>query len=307
MDFYAAIRRNRAKSILLLVVFFALLGVVISGLGYYFTGSLEPPTLITSVSIGAILVTTLYLTSSRIALALNHAQEVSYEQAPALHNLVEEMSLAAGIPKPRVYIVNDSALNAFATGRKSSEGHVAFTTGLLQSLNRDQLQGVVAHEISHIKNEDIKLMTVVAAVATALVLVSDFGLRLAFFGGGNRNNNNSSPAAPIALLALVAAIVLAPIASAIIQASISRKRESLADVSAVEMTRNPLGLRDALLVLQAGGTSLRAQHNSTAHMWIGDPGRKRRDGNKPFISRLFSTHPPLEERIEVLNRLSGER
>lgn len=287
----------------LMIGFFLLVSGLASVIGIWLAGW-SATTVIVAASISLIMIFFVYLSSTRIALSLNHAQEVTYEQAPQLHNLVEEVALAAGIPKPRVYIVQDPALNAFATGRSVKEGHVAFTTGILAALDREQLQGVVAHEISHIKNEDIRLMTVAAAAASVIVLLAEFGMRASFFGGSNKSNNNSGPAAIIMLVLMLLGVILAPIAAMLIQASISRSRESLADASAVEMTRNPVGMRRALETLSTGGTALVKSHDGTAHMWMGDPLRKgKKRGSK--MNALFATHPPLEERIAALRLMGG--
>lgn len=285
--------------------FFLLVMMLASVIGIWLAGW-STTTVVVAAIISLLMIFIVYLSSTRIALSLNHAQEVTYEQAPQLHNLVEEVSLAAGIPKPRVYVVQDPAMNAFATGRNAKQGHVAFTMGLLSAMDREQLQGVVAHEISHIKNEDIRLMTIAAASASVIVLLAEFGMRASFFGGGNRSNNNSSgPAAIIMLVLMLLGVILAPIAAVLIQSSISRSRESLADASAVEMTRNPVGMRRALETLSSGGTTLAKSHDGTAHMWMGDPIMKRKKKGMSKFNALFSTHPPLEERIEALRLMGG--
>lgn len=302
MDFYAKIRENKRKSILMLFVSFLLLTVVTGVLFVYLMGDVSVPVFAIGGVISLVLVTIIYFASSKITLALNKAKEVTYDDAPRLHNLVEEMSLAAGISKPRVYIVQDNALNAFATGRNAKEGHVAFTTGLLNTLDREQLQAVTAHELAHIKNEDIKIMTLVAAVASSIVIISDLAMRMLWFGGGNRNSSNGNPI--VLIIALLAVIILAPLASAMVQAFISRKREALADYSAVELTRNPAGMKRALESLRDGGTALSKTHSGTAHMWMGNPARKSKGFQ--FVSKLFSTHPPIDERIEAMSRMAGE-
>lgn len=307
MDFYAKIKENRRKSIIMLLISFILLGGVAGVAAAYLYGGFEPISFSTGAALGFLLVGIIWLSSTRITLRLNHAKEVTQEQYPKLHNVVEEMALAAGVPKPRVYVIQDPAMNAFATGKSAKDGHVAFTTGLLEAMDREQLQAIAAHEIAHVKNEDIKLMTIVAAVASAIVIIADIASRFVWFGGGNNRSNNSGGGGnPIILLiALLAVIILAPVASMLVQAFISRRRESLADYSAVEFTRNPVGLQRALEALRDGGTAIRKPHGGTAHMWISSPMKVEGRNQQSFFGKMFATHPPLEERIEYLARMSG--
>lgn len=301
MDFHAYSAKSNRKSIYFTISAFLVLGMLISAMSFYFFADLTTSAIVGG-TIAAIVIVVLALNSTTIALALNHAKEVDHYQAPELFNIVEEMSIAAGMPMPKVYIVDDMALNAFAVGTRD-KGHVAFTAGLLGALNREELQGVAAHEISHLKNGDSKLMTIVAGVSLSIGFIADFGARMLIFGGG-RNNNNSGPAAVIGLVIALVAIVLAPLLGLLVQAAISREREWLADSTAVELTRNPGGLRSALEILGGSTTRPAASSTSTSHLWIAEP-MAAKEKRKRKKKSAFSTHPPIEERVERLRQLEN--
>lgn len=236
-----------------------------------------------------------YYGSDKIVLTMTGARVIDHDSAPQLFNLVEELTMAAGMPMPKVAIVEDSAPNAFATGRNPEHAVIAFTTGILEAMDREQLQGVAAHELSHVANRDTLVSAIAATTAGAIALLSDFILRMTMFGGGrNRENNGSNP---LVLVAALLATLLAPLAATLLKAAVSRKRESLADASAVSLTRNPTGLRRALEVLERDSTVVRQRSNAVAHMWIESPLDKR------GISNLFATHPPLAERIAILRQM----
>ena len=249
------------------------------------------------IAIGIALITVWgsYYGSDKIVLTMTGAKVIDHDSAPQLFNLVQELTLAAGMPMPKVAIVDDPAPNAFATGRDPEHAVIAFTTGILQVMDREQLQGVAAHELAHVANRDTLVSAVAATTAGAIALLSDFILRMTLFGG-NRDRNNQNP---IVLVAALLATLLAPIAATLLKSAVSRKRESLADASAVEYTRNPTGLRRALETLQKDSTVVRQKSNAVAHMWIESP----LDGRS--VSRLFATHPPLAERIEILRRMES--
>jgi heat shock protein HtpX len=216
-----------------------------------------------------------------------------------LYDLVSEICIAAGLPVPKIAIVEDSAPNAFATGRNQDHAVIAFTTGILQAMDREELQGVTAHELAHVANRDTLVSAIAATTAGALALLSDFMMRIMIFGGGNRRNSNDNNQNPIALIASLLILILAPLAALLLRLAISRKREALADATAVAFTRNPTGLRRALEVLDRDSTVVHQRSNAIAHIWIESP----LDGSK--TSRLFSTHPPLSERIATLKAMEG--
>ncbi|HQR08842.1 MAG TPA: M48 family metallopeptidase [Gemmatales bacterium] len=255
-----------------------------------------------------------YFTGDSLVLGVSGAQEIQQPDDPELFNVVEEMSIAAGVPMPKVYLMHDAALNAFATGRDPQHGIVAITTGLRQRLTRDELQGVLAHEMGHIRNFDIRLMLLLAVLIGVIVMLSDFFWRAmrsgAFWGSNSRGSSGSSSSSGgkkdgagliIAILIIVAFIlsILAPILAQIIQLAVSRKREFMADASAVEFTRNPQGLIDALKKLSDDNRPLVAANRGTAHMFIVNPIRKFSERS----STMFSSHPPIEERIRQLELL----
>jgi heat shock protein HtpX len=235
-----------------------------------------------------------YFGSDKIVLTMTGARVIDHDSAPQLFNLVEELTMAAGLPMPKVAIVEDPAPNAFATGRDPDHAVIAFTTGILEKMDREQLQGVAAHELAHVANRDTLVSAIAATTAGAIALLSDFVLRMTMFGGRDRESNGSNP---LVLVAALIATLLAPIAATLLKASISRKRESLADASAIAYTRNPTGLRRALEVLERDSTVVHQRSNAVAHMWIESP----LDGRS--VSQLFATHPPLRERIEILRQM----
>ena len=244
-----------------------------------------------------------YWWSDRVALAISRAREVTPEEQPRLHNLVEGLCIAAGLPKPRVYVVDDSAPNAFATGRNPKHAAVAVTTGLLDKMTRVELEGVLAHELSHVKNYDILVSTMAVVLVGVVVLISDWGLRFLWWGGGRSRDNNRSagPQALVALLGL-ALLVLAPIFAKLMQFAVSRRRESLADITGVTLTRYPPGLASALRKLRDDSTVVSANSRAAAHLWIESPlDRKGKKG--AWLNRLFDSHPPIDERIRVLDAL----
>jgi heat shock protein HtpX len=223
------------------------------------------------------------------------AKVIDHDTAPQLFNLVHEITIASGLPMPKVAIVEDDAPNAFATGRDPDHAVIAFTTGILRVMDREQLQGVAAHELAHVANRDTLVSAVAATTAGAIALMSDFLLRISLFGGGRRDNNGGSN--PFVLVAALVAALLAPVAAVLLKAAISRKRESLADATAVAFTRNPAGLLRALETLAADSTVVHQKSNAVAHLWIESP------LDSKMTSKLFATHPAIEERIANLRAL----
>jgi heat shock protein HtpX len=238
-----------------------------------------------------------YYGSDKLVITMTGAKVITREDAPELFNLIEEVVIASGLPMPKVAIVEDTAPNAFATGRDPEHALIAFTTRILEVMDRDELQGVIAHEMSHVANRDTLVSAVAATTAGAIAILSDFMMRMMWFGGGrDRRDGNSNP---IMLIVSLAVMILAPIAAVLLKSAISRKRESLADATAVSFTRNPAGLRKALEVLASDTTVVRQKSNAVAHIWIESP----LDGKS--VSKLFSTHPPIEERIATLKAMES--
>jgi heat shock protein HtpX len=248
-----------------------------------------------------------YWKSDAVALAMSHARPADPVEYARLHNLVEGLCIAGGLPKPRVYVINDPAPNAFATGRNPRHAAVAVTTGLLEKMNRVELEGVLAHELSHVKNYDILVSTLAVTLVGVIVLMSDFALRFMWWGGPrSRDREREGGGGPQAIFALVgiALLLLAPLAARLMQFAVSRRREALADISGVAMTRYPPGLIAALEKLKDDTTVVESSSRATAHLWIESPlARTKEEGRMSRLNRLFETHPPLEERIQALKEL----
>ena len=296
---YEQIRRNRRASwllVTLVVVFLTALGYVI---GLFWIGSNEGGLgLVGLFGLAAIVWSVVgYFAGDRMVLGVSGARRISHAEEPQLWNVVEEMTIAAGLGQPpAVYVIEDPAPNAFATGRDPAHSSVAVTRGLLEKLNRDELQGVVAHEMSHVRNYDIRFATLVGILVGLIALVADLFLRARWFGFGGRRSGEGGGAAGVLVMILAFSLaILAPLASRIVQFAISRRRELLADATAVELTRNPLGLAGALQKIAADPSVLRAGNRATAHLYIANPLRKVRDA-----AGLFDSHPPIQMRIDLL-------
>jgi heat shock protein HtpX len=240
-----------------------------------------------------------YYGGKKLVLAASHAKKVDKRYNQQLYNVLEEMSIASGTPMPELYVINDSAPNAFATGRDPQHAAVAVTTGLLDKLDRDELTGVIAHEMSHIKNFDIRYMMLMGVLVGLVALLSDFMLRSFFWGGGRRRSRNGGGGAWLLLILALVLAILAPIISKLIQLAVSRKREYLADASAAQFTRYPEGLASALLKISGDREVLEVANRATQHLYIVNP-------IKSFEARaktLFSTHPPIAERVRRLRTM----
>ncbi len=304
MDFADSIRANRRTTWLLLFAFFVLLALVASVASIAVSGGVIGAAI--GIGIAAVMAWTGYVKADSIALSSTRARPADPQQFAQLHNVVEEMAIASGIPKPRVYVVDDPSPNAFATGKDPDHAAVAVTSGLLAKLERDELQGVLAHELAHIRNYDIRVMTVAVATAGSIALITDIFWRLLWFGGGRRGRDREGGGTnPLMIVGFILVLVLAPLAAAMLKAAISRRREALADASAIQFTRYPTGLRKALEKLDADSTVVRHTSHATSHLWIEtpdshDPGDKGRRFND-----MFDTHPPLRERINLLRQLEG--
>ena len=251
-----------------------------------------------------------YWKSDAIALRMSHAKPADPVEHARLHNLVEGLCIAGGLPKPRLYVVEDDAPNAFATGRDPRHAAVAVTTGLLDKMNRVELEGVLAHELSHIKNYDILVSTLAVTMVGVVTLLADFSLRFMWWGGPRQRDRDRGGGGPAAFLAIfgLLLLVLAPLVGRIMQSAVSRRREALADVSGVSLTRYPPGLISALEKLRDDKTVVHSASRATAHLWIESPipqndAESRGRGDSSWLNKLFDTHPPLEERIAALREL----
>jgi heat shock protein HtpX len=300
---YQQIASNKRRSAALIfgfVLLVVLVGVVV---GYLVGGG--PTASVVALVIAAVMAVTSYWKSDAIALSVSRAVPADPATYQRLHNLVEGLCIAGGLPKPRVYIINDPAPNAFATGRNPQHAAIAVTTGLLEKLNRVELEGVVAHELSHIRNYDILVSTIAVTLVGSIALMTDLGIRLMWWNGGRtaREGDRDNGANPLAIFGFVL-LILAPIIAKAMQAAVSRQRETLADVSACQMTRYPPGLISALEKLRADQTATHSASMATAHMWIEQPLSGVSDGGKlSFFHRMFDTHPPLDDRIALLKDL----
>ncbi|MEI6405146.1 MAG: M48 family metallopeptidase [Actinomycetes bacterium] len=295
-DFRAQQSSNRIKTFVLLGIMGSVVAVVIYAAGVYMgnvTTGIVPIAIL--IAVGSVWGS--YYASDKIVLTMTGAKLVDHDSAPQLFNMVQEITMAAGLPMPKVAIVEDSAPNAFATGRDPQHAVIAFTTGILSAMDREELQGVTAHELAHVANRDTLVSAVAATTAGAIALLSDFILRITWFTGGRRDNDNGGN--PIAAVAAIVALILAPIAAVLLKAAVSRNREALADATAVQFTRNPAGLRRALETLQKDSTVVHQKSNAVAHIWIESP------LDTSTTSRLFSTHPPLSWRIETLRKMES--
>jgi heat shock protein HtpX len=301
------IARNKRKTFLLLglaILFTALIGYVIGYL--WFSG---PYGVVIAVILAIVLSLGSYFYGDRAVLASTHARAVTPQQEPRLHNVVEGLAIAAGIPKPKVYVVPEAAPNAFATGRDPQHSSIAVTQGLLDIMNRVELEGVIGHEMSHILDRDILIGTVVATVVGAAVLMSQIFMRSWIWGGGGgrgrRDSSGGDTAGALALILFVVGIVLliiAPLAGQLIKLSVSRNREYLADAEGVALTRYPPGLISALQKISTAPHAMRAANNATAHLWLDQPSQVPGQDTSS-MEKLFSTHPPIAERIKRLQEM----
>lgn len=287
---------NRRKTFGLLAGMGLLTGLVAYAALTYF-GSSGAAIVPVAVGIALIGVWGSYYGSDKLVLTMTGAKLIQESDNPKLFGLVQEVCIASGLKLPKIAIVADPAPNAFATGRNPEHALIAFTTGILDVMDRDELQGVIAHEMSHVANRDTLVSAVAATTAGAIAILSDVLMRMMWFGGGRRNQNSNSN--PLLIVFSLLILVLAPIAAVLLKSAISRKRESLADATAVSFTRNPAGLRAALEVLARDSTVVQQRSTSVAHIWIESP----LDGSS--VSKLFSTHPPIQERIAALKAMES--
>ena len=285
---YSAIAANKRNTYLIILVFVA----IIAGLGWVLSQIYGSTGIFWGTLIGAgIYALIQYFLAARIALSMNGAKEISKNDNPRLYRMVENLAITNGMPMPKVYVIDDPAPNAFATGRDPNHAHVAATTGILALMDDRELEAVMAHEMGHVQNYDIRVMMIVFGLVSAIGLIADVLVRMFWFSGDNRPSN------PIFIVIGIVAALISPIVAALVQAAISRQREYLADATGAMTTRDPEALASALEKLGTSGTALRRQNTSTAHLFFANPLR----GSS--MLKLFSTHPPLEERIERLRKM----
>ena len=288
---YSAIARNKRNTIFIILLFV----IIIAALGWaasmMFGG--HPLTITIGTIIGASVYALIqYFAAGRQAVAMSGARQIQKADNPRLYRTVENLAITTGMPMPKVYIIDDPAPNAFATGRDPEHAIVAATTGLLDMMTDSELEGVMAHEMGHVKNYDIRVTMIVFGLVVAIGFIADILLRMMWFGGNNRNSNSGGN--PIMLILGLAAMILAPLVATVVQAAVSREREYLADATGALTTRHPEALASALHKLAEYGRPMKRQNSTMAHMWISDPTRPG------LIDRMFSTHPPLPDRIRRL-------
>lgn len=295
---YNQISSNKRRTVVLLIVFFMLLAAIGAAIGYLWLGDMTFGVVI-AVIIGAIYAMSMIFQSTNVVMSMNHAREVTEQEAPQLYHIVEDMAMVAQIPMPRVFIIEDQSLNAFATGSSPENAAVAATTGLLAVMNREELEGVIGHEVSHIRNYDIRISTIAVALASAITLLSSLGSRMVWFGGGRRRSDDrDNGTGLLVFLFSILSLILAPLAATLLQLAISRKREYLADASSVELTRNPQGMINALQKLQQSAPMQQPVDAASAALYINDPIKK-----EERLTSLFSTHPSISDRIERLRQM----
>jgi heat shock protein HtpX len=309
-SFYGQIDSNRRNSFLLALVVFVLLGLLGFAIGFGLTGAPEGAVGTTGVAvvIAALMTTGSYFAGDRLILSVSRARPVTEDQAPQLYNVIRELTIAANVPAPKVYVIDDSAPNAFVTGRDPQHASLAVTTGLLEKLDREELQGVIAHELGHVRNLDIRFMLLVGVLVGSIALMADFFLRWMWWGGGSRSGSRRSSGGgggglqAIMLVLAVVLAILAPIVARLVQLAVSRQREYLADATAISLTRNPYGLERALAKISGDPEVLEAANRATQHMYFANPIKKF----EKRASGLFSTHPPIVDRINRLRKLTGQ-
>ena len=301
MTLYTDSDSNARKTWLLMTIFF----VAVIGIGWVFSRAMDSPVIL-YIAVGFSIISSFvsYWWSDKIVLAMSNAHEVDHESARELYHVVENLCITAGLSVPKIYIIDDTAPNAFATGRDAKHAVIAVTSGLLAKLEKSELEGVIAHELSHIGNRDILLSTVVTVLVGVVVLLADWFMRWSFWGGRRRRSDSEGGGQLQAIMLIVAIIlaILAPIFATLMQMAISRKREFKADADGALLTRYPEGLARALEKISADTEPLEVANRATAHMYIVSP-LKGVDGKVGFMAKLFMTHPPVEERIAALQGL----
>ena len=299
MTLYTQKSSNVRKTWLLFTVFL----IVVIGIGWAFSRIYANPSILYFAVVFSVLMNVIaYWYSDKIVLKMCRAVPVEHKNAPELYNIVENLSITAGLPMPKIYLIREKQPNAFATGRNPKHAVVAVTEGLLEKLDRSELEGVLAHELSHVGNRDMLLSTVIVVLVGFISIISDMFLRSAFWGGlGRRDDREGGQAGAILMIVGIALSILAPIAAMLIQLAISRKREFLADASGALLTRYPEGLASALEKISSDSTPMAGANNTTAHLWLDDPFKGQKKTS--WLRKLFMTHPPVEERIKCLREM----
>jgi heat shock protein HtpX len=300
---YEQIAANKRKTAFLIFIFVLLLFLVGFAFNLLLRGGVAGIAIVAVIVIASSVIS--YYNSDKVALAMSHAKPADPTQYARYHNLVEGLCIASGLPKPRLYVIDDPAPNAFATGRNPKHAAVAVTTGLLEKMNRVELEGVLAHELSHIRNYDILVMTLAVTMVGIIALLSDFFLRFMFWTGGRggRDNDGNNPAGAILGVFGFVLLLFAPLIAQLMQLAVSRRREYLADASGVQLTRYPPGLISALEKLKDDRTVIHTASKATAHLWIEGPLDTEPGKAQNRFNNLFSTHPPLDDRIKALESM----
>jgi heat shock protein HtpX len=288
---YSIIAANKRKTILLMMVFVALVGAISYGFSLYFG---DDSIVVYALTFSIIYAAVSYFASARIALSMSGAKPIAKKDAPELYRAVENLSIAAGLPMPEVYIMDDPAPNAFATGRDPKHSYVAVTSGLLEIMDKKELEGVLAHELGHVGNYDIRVMAITAALVSVIAIMADILLRMSIWGGDDDNNNS------FGIFIAIAVAIITPLIAMLVQLAVSRKREFLADASSAQLTRYPEGLASALRKLETYGKPMKRASSATSHLFISNP-----LGKKGVASSLLSTHPPISERIANLEHMEN--
>lgn len=296
MNFYDQVSKNKGKTVFFIGIFI----VLVILLGWAIARIYDAPYILYfAVIISLVQAVSGYWFGDKIALSMSGAKKAERKDFPELHRLVENNAITAGLPKPEIYVINDPSPNAFATGRDPKHSSLAFTTGLLEALEKKELEGVVAHELSHIGNRDTLLMVVVVILVSIVALISDLLLRIGFWGGFSSDDDNNSSGGALMLIIGIIIAILAPLVATVIQLAISRKREFMADASGSLLTRYPEGLASALRKISSNKQPVRKANSATALLYIADPTKKR-----SWFSKLLDTHPPVEERIKALELMA---
>jgi len=298
MNIYNRIDENKRETVYIILAFVAVISAIGYFAGQYFGEGSGTAFLGFALIFSGISGFASYYGSDKIVLAISGAKEVKETENPYIHKLVENLCIGSGLPKPKIYIIDDTAMNAFATGRDPQHAVICFTTGIIDRLDKLELEGVTAHELSHIGNYDIRLMSIISVLVGTIVLVSDWFTRGMFYGGGRKRGRGE--ASGILMLIGLVLLILSPIIASLIKLALSRQREFLADSSAALLTRYPKGLADALRKISSDREVLEAANGATAHLYITNPLKGEQAG---FMANLFSTHPPVEERIRRLEEM----
>lgn len=298
MNIYNRIDENKRQTAVIMLVFTAVVSAVAYFAGQYYGEGSGVMFLGFALIFSGISGFTSYYFSDKIVLSISNAKEVKESENPYIHKLVENLCIGSGLPKPKIYIINDTAMNAFATGRDPNHAVICFTSGIIDRLDKLELEGVIAHELSHIGNYDIRLMSIVSVLVGSIALLADWFTRGVFYGG-SRKNNKSEGSGILMLIGLLF-IILSPVIASLIKLALSRSREYLADSSAALLTRYPKGLADALKKISGDKEILEVANGATAHLYIANP---LKSGQASFMAGLFSTHPPIADRIKKLEEM----